>query len=159
MLAPTRFAGEGKVVFLSFGFIRDNKTVDLLIRALVANPEATLVVMGSAQSSTNKPLSFYRNLAADFGVSQRVFFREEFVPDESLAGYFAAADFIATTYNQTFHSQSGVLNVAARASKAKIVQAAQDVLSRSAKNGRIDGVNRYGDGNASARIAEFLLRI
>jgi UDP-N-acetylglucosamine 2-epimerase (non-hydrolysing) len=44
-------------------------------------------------------------------------------------------------------------------SKAKIVQAAQDVLSRSAKNGRIEGVNPYGDGNASARIAEFLLRI
>ena len=127
-------AGEGTVVFLSFGFIRDNKNVDLLIRALVANPEAMLVVMGSAQSSSNKPLSFYRSLAADLGVSERVVFREEFVPDEALAGYFAAADFIAITYNQTFHSQSGVLNVAARARRRVLASAGESPLKSSVTN-------------------------
>lgn len=121
-------AGKGSVVFLSFGFIRDNKNVDLLIRALVVNPEAMLVVMGSAQSSSNKPLSFYRNVAADLGVSKRVVFREEFVPDEALAGYFAAADFIAITYNQTFHSQSGVLNIAARAKRRVLASAGESPL-------------------------------
>ena len=130
-------AGEGTVVFLSFGFIRDNKNVDLLIRALVANPEAMLVVMGSAQSSSNKPLSFYRSLAADLGVSERVVFREEFVPDEALAGYFAAADFIAITYNRTFHSQSGVLNVAARARRRVLASAGESPLKSSVTNYRL----------------------
>ncbi|MFM8810238.1 MAG: glycosyltransferase, partial [Chthoniobacterales bacterium] len=130
-------AGEGTVVFLSFGFIRDNKNVDLLIRALVANPAAILVVMGSAQSSTNKPLSFYRILAADLGVSERVVFREEFVPDEALAGYFAAADFIAITYNRTFHSQSGVLNVAARARRRVLASAGESPLKSSVTRYRL----------------------
>jgi glycosyltransferase involved in cell wall biosynthesis len=124
-------ADKQTVVFLSFGFIRDGKNVDLLIRALTANPEAMLVVMGSAQSSTNKPLSFYRNLAADLGVSGRVVFREEFVPDEALAGYFAAADFIAVTYSGSFHSQSGVLNVAARAGRRVLASAGESPLKTS----------------------------
>lgn len=130
-------AGDGTVVFLSFGFIRDNKNVDLLIQALVPNPEAMLVVMGSAQSSKNKPLSFYRNLAADVGVSERVVFREEFVPDEALAGYFAAADFIAITYNGTFHSQSGVLNVAARARRRVLASAGESPLKSSVTSYRL----------------------
>lgn len=130
-------AGKGSVVFLSFGFIRDNKNVDLLIRALVVNPEAMLVVMGSAQSSSNKPLSFYRNVAADLGVGERVVFREEFIPDEALAGYFAAADFIAITYNRTFYSQSGVLNVAARARRRVLASAGESPLKSSVTSYRL----------------------
>ena len=119
---------DNKVVFLSFGFIRDNKNVDLLIRALPANPDAFLVVMGSAQSSKNKPLQFYRELAAQIGVGGRVIFREEFVPDEALRGYFMAADFIAITYDGTFHSQSGVLNVAARARRPVLASSGESPL-------------------------------
>jgi len=116
------------VVFLSFGFIRDNKNLDLLIRALPEVPAAFLVVMGSAQSSTNRPLKFYEDLAAGLGVADRVVFREEFVPDEALAGYFAAADAIAITYNAEFHSQSGVLNIAARAKRPVLASAGESPL-------------------------------
>lgn len=121
-------ADKQTVVFLSFGFIRDNKNVDLLIRALAAIPEAMLVVMGSAQSSSNKPMSYYRSLAEELGVSDRVVFREEFIPEEALAGYFAAADFIAITYSATFHSQSGVLNVAARAGRRVLASSGEGPL-------------------------------
>jgi glycosyltransferase involved in cell wall biosynthesis len=119
---------DNKVVFLSFGFIRDNKNVDLLIRALPANPDAFLVVMGSAQSSKNKPLQFYRELAAQIGVGGRVIFRGEFVSDEALRGYFTAADVIAITYDRTFHSQSGVLNVAARARRPVLASSGESPL-------------------------------
>lgn len=119
---------EGQVAFLSFGFLRDNKNVDLLIRALPSNPLAVLVVVGSAQSSRNKPLRFYRELAEEVGVGQRVIFREEFVPDEALAGYFAAADVIAITYNGQFHSQSGVLNVAASAKRLVLASSGEGPL-------------------------------
>jgi glycosyltransferase involved in cell wall biosynthesis len=116
------------VVFLSFGFIRDNKNLDLLIRALAEVPDAFLVVMGSAQSSINKPLKFYQDLAGSLGVANRVIFREEFVPDEALAGYFAAADVIAITYNSQFRSQSGVLNIAARAKRPVLASAGESPL-------------------------------
>jgi glycosyltransferase involved in cell wall biosynthesis len=116
------------VVFLSFGFIRDNKNLDFLIRAIAEVPDAFLVVMGSAQSSTNRPLKFYEDLAATLGVADRVVFREEFVPDEALAGYFTAADAIAITYNAEFRSQSGVLNIAARAKRPVLASAGESPL-------------------------------
>lgn len=119
---------DNKVVFLSFGFIRDNKNLDLLIRALPANPDAFLVVMGSAQSSKNKPLQFYRELAVQIGVGGRVIFRGEFVPNEALRGYFTAADVIAITYDGTFHSQSGVLNVVARARRPVLASSGESPL-------------------------------
>ena len=122
---------DDKVVFLSFGFIRDNKNVDLLIRALSRNPDAVLVVMGSAQSSKNKPLQFYRDLASQVGVADRVIFREEFVPDEALRGYFSAADVIAITYDGSFHSQSGVLNIAARARRPVLASSGESPLRSS----------------------------
>jgi glycosyltransferase involved in cell wall biosynthesis len=121
-------AGPGHVVFFAFGFIRDNKNLDLLIKALETNPEAFLVVMGSAQSSKNRPLQFYRDLAEQAGVADRVVFREEFVADQALGGYFSAADYIAITYNKDFHSQSGVLNIAARAKKPVLASSGDSPL-------------------------------
>lgn len=130
-------AQDGQVVFLSFGFIRDNKNLDLLIKALAENPCALLVVMGSAQSSRNKPLKFYQDLAEEAGVARRVVFREEFVPDEALAGYFAAADVIAITYDSHFHSQSGVLNIAASARRPVIASSGESPLRTAVERFRL----------------------
>jgi glycosyltransferase involved in cell wall biosynthesis len=105
----------GVKVFLSFGFIRDNKNLDLVIRALAAYPDTFLVVLGKVQSAKDRPLAFYIKLAEEMGVSGRTRFSSEFVPEEKLAGYFAAADFIVLTYSLSFRSQSGVLSIAARA--------------------------------------------
>jgi len=116
------------VVFLAFGFIRDNKNLDLVIRALTVNPSAVLVVMGRAQSKKDKPLEFYRNLAAELGVQDRVKFFDGFVPDGKLASYFAAADVVVLTYDGTFHSQSGVLNIAARARRPVLASAGESPL-------------------------------
>jgi glycosyltransferase involved in cell wall biosynthesis len=125
-------------LFLSLGFIRDNKNIDLLIGALVANPRAYLVVMGVEQSSKDKQIEYYRKLAVRIGVEDRVFFRNEFVPDEELPGVFAAADAIALTYGQSFCSQSGVLNLAASARKP--------VLAASGESALKDSVQRFNLG-------------
>ena len=125
------------VVFLAFGFIRDNKNLDLVIRALVENPSAVLVVMGRAQSKKDKPLEFYRNLAAELGVQDRVKFFDGFVPDEKLASYFAAADVVVLTYDASFHSQSGVLNVAARARRPVLASAGESPLKDCVKRFRL----------------------
>ncbi len=130
-------APDDAIVFLSFGFIRDNKNLDLLIRALQFNKQVFLVVVGSAQSSKNKPLQFYQELASAMHVDNRVVFRDEFVPDEALASYFTAADFIAMTYNRDFHSQSGVLNIAARARRRVLASSGESPLGSSVKRFRL----------------------
>jgi len=119
---------DDAVVFLAFGYIRDNKNLDLVICALVSCPRAYFVIMGKAQSQKDKPVDFYRKLAEEVGVSDRVRFYDAFVPDEKLASYFAAADVIVLTYDKTFCSQSGVLNIAARARRPVLASAGESPL-------------------------------
>ena len=136
--SPHATPSSSDVVFLAFGFIRDNKNLDLVIRALASCPQAHLVVMGKAQSQKDKPVGFYLKLAKELGVETRVKFYDAFVPDEKLGSYFAAADVVVLTYDGTFHSQSGVLNVAARARRP--------VLASSGESPLKDCVQKYNLG-------------
>jgi glycosyltransferase involved in cell wall biosynthesis len=126
-------APPGMKVFLAFGFIRDNKNLDLIIRALADHPNAFLAVTGRAQSTKDRPVAFYIKLAEELGVSARIRFSDEFVPDEKMAGYFTAADFIILTYGASFRSQSGVLNLAARARRPVLASAGPSPLQDSVK--------------------------
>jgi len=119
---------NGGLVFLAFGYIRDNKNLDLVIRALAEFPQVHLIVMGKAQSQKDKPVEFYRKLADELDLSSRVKFFDTFVPDEKLASYFAAADLVVLTYDKSFHSQSGVLNVAARARRPVLASGGESPL-------------------------------
>ena len=119
---------DGGLAFLAFGYIRDNKNLDLVIRALAEFPQVHLVVMGKAQSQKDKPVEFYRKLADELDLSSRVKFFDTFVPDEKLASFFAAADLVVLTYDKSFHSQSGVLNVAARARRPVLASAGESPL-------------------------------
>jgi len=123
----------GQKVFLAFGFVRDGKNLDLVIRALAQVPEAFLVVAGSVASAKDKPFSFYRELAAKLGVADRCRFFEGFVADADLGKYFAGTDFVLLTYAASFHSQSGVLNLAARARKPVLASASPSAMIQSVK--------------------------
>ena len=127
-------AQPGHRVFLAFGYVRDGKNLDLAIRALAQISEAFLVIAGSVASANDRPFLFYRNLAAELGVADRVVLREGFVSDNDLADYFEGADFILLTYSSAFHSQSGVLNVAARARKPVLASAAPSPLVSSVQD-------------------------
>ena len=126
---------EAQRVFLAFGYLRDGKNLDLAIRALKSAPGAVLVIAGAVPSAKDKPFSFYRDLAAQEGVADRVIFHEGFASDEALAGYFAGTDFVLLTYSSSFHSQSGVLNLAAKARKPVLASAAPSPL--------LDSVERF----------------
>jgi hypothetical protein len=65
-----------------------------------------------------------------------------------LADYFAAADFILLTYAATFHSQSGVLNIAARAHKPVLASAAPGPLVNAVKNFKLGEVVAPDDADA-----------
>jgi glycosyltransferase involved in cell wall biosynthesis len=124
----------GQKVFLAFGYVRDGKNLDLAICALAQVPEAFLVVAGSVASNNDKPFAFYSELAASQGVTERCKLFEGFVAEDELGKYFAATDFVLLTYSSSFHSQSGVLNLAARARKPVLASAAPGPLIESVKN-------------------------
>jgi glycosyltransferase involved in cell wall biosynthesis len=110
-------------VFLSFGYVRDGKNLDLAIRAIREVPNAFLVVAGTVASAKDKTFQDYKDLAADLAVSDRCLFIEGYLSDEELGKYFAGTDFVLLTYSSSFHSQSGVLNLAARARKPVLASA------------------------------------
>jgi glycosyltransferase involved in cell wall biosynthesis len=128
--------GKGKV-FLSFGYIRDNKNLDLVIGAIARVPGSALVIVGAPASDSNRPLEFYTELARELGVEDRVRFFDEFVPEEHVAAYFTAADYVVLTYAASFVSQSGVLNIAARIHKPVLASCGEGPLKESVMNFRL----------------------
>ena len=128
----------GARVFLAFGYIRDNKNLDLVMKAMAGVPGVFLVVAGRESSSHSRPLKYYRDLAASLGIADRVRFFDQFIADNEVAAYYAAADFIVLTYAASFVSQSAVLNVAARLTKP--------VLASSGPGPLRNSVERFGLG-------------
>jgi glycosyltransferase involved in cell wall biosynthesis len=124
---------DGQKVFLAFGYVRDGKNLDLVVRALAQIPEAFLVVAGSVASTKDKPFDHYRKLTAQLGLADRCHFAEGFVADGELGKYFAGTDFVVLTYAASFHSQSGVLNIAARARKPVLASASPSPLLESVR--------------------------
>lgn len=143
---------EGQRVFLSFGFIRDGKNLDLVIRALAQVPGAFLVIAGSVASSRDKPAAFYRALVAELGVSDRCLFFEGYLQDHETGRYFSGADFVLLTYASTFHSQSGVLNQAAKTRRPVLASAAPSPMIEAVKRHDLgitvdpDSVEAIADG-------------
>lgn len=125
---------DGQKVFLAFGFVRDGKNLDLAVRSLAQVPEAVLVMAGSVAATKDRSFSFYRGLAKEMGVAERCRFFEGFVSEAELGKYFAGTNFVLLTYSASFHSQSGVLNIAARARKPVLASAAPSSLIRSVKD-------------------------
>src|SRR5262249_52006660 len=102
-----------KRVALFFGNIRDEKNLDLMLRAMPRfRDRLHLVVAGSANVPGHHVMGYYRNLADSLGVSGSVTFLGGYIPDADVADLFEACDWVAMPYSRTFTSQSGVLNVA-----------------------------------------------
>jgi glycosyltransferase involved in cell wall biosynthesis len=104
---------SGACMLLAFGHIRDDKNLDLAIRSLVGLPNVYLVVAGKRQAASQRPESFYQNLAATEGVSDRCRWQLEYIAETEAANLFAACDLALLTYRRSFHSASGVLGLAA----------------------------------------------
>jgi len=125
-------------VMLAFGHIRDNKNLDLVIRALVNFPDLYLLVAGKEQSSGQKPLTYYQKLAKNLGVMDRCRWLIGFISDTEVANLFTAADLTILTYSSSFCSASGVLNTSAHYRKT--------CIASSGKSSLCSVVNKYNLG-------------
>ena len=121
---------ENGRLFLSYGFLRDNKNLDLFIRAMVEQPDAYLIVAGRNQSTKDKGFPFYEALAEECGVKDRIHFDEGFISEAKTDYYFRLCDYIVLTYDKSFRSQSGVVNIAANYKKPVIASSGSSPLQK-----------------------------
>ena len=101
-------------IIISFGQIRDNKNLDLALKALsqVFEQNVYLIVAGKVSSSQQKTADYYQNLASNLQVNDRCRWLLQFLTEEEVASLFNASDLVLLTYSSTFRSASSVLNVA-----------------------------------------------
>ncbi len=97
-------------IVLFFGFIRDYKGLDLLIRAF-SQPELQhlnlkLLVAGEFYSKPEP----YLKLVKELGIETNMLWHTSFIPNEKVRQYFCAADLVAQPYKSA--TQSGVTQVA-----------------------------------------------
>nr|MDA3813342.1 glycosyltransferase [Candidatus Cloacimonadota bacterium] len=100
----------GKKIILFFGYIKQYKGLELLIRSLpniICKIEnAHLLIVGEVYGDTIK----YYNTIKETGLEDRVTFIDRFVKDEEIELFFKAADVLALPYIQA--TQSGVVQIA-----------------------------------------------
>lgn len=126
-------AGADRHVFLAFGYIADRKNIDACVRSVAAVPQAVLLVAGRVASRHDKPVDFYRDLAAQLGCADRVHIFDGFVPDAMVAHYFGAADSVLLTYKPEFVSQSGVLLLASNWAKPVLASSGPGPLAETVR--------------------------
>jgi glycosyltransferase involved in cell wall biosynthesis len=80
--------------------------------------DVKLLVAGSGDSASQRPPSFYQDLAEELGVADRCFWDVRYIPDVETGDLFAAADLLLMTYSAKFRSASGVMNTAVSSMKA-----------------------------------------
>lgn len=101
---------EGQRYVLFFGFIRDYKGLDLLLKAMAderMEPLGVKLIVAGEFYGDPKP---YHDLIARLDLSSRVAMHTDFIPDHEVNRYFCAADLVAQPYKTA--TQSGVTQIA-----------------------------------------------
>ena len=104
---------------LFFGFIRDYKGLDLLIRAFsderLRKYPVKLLVAGEYYSSSEP----YLTLIKELHLEEWIELRTDFIPDEEVNLYFSAADMVVQPYKSA--TQSGVTQIGYHFNKPMLV--------------------------------------
>lgn len=148
------FPLTGKIL-LFFGFIRDYKGLDLLLRAYkderLQNEQVHLVVAGEFYGNADK----YYALERELNLTQRVIWRTAFIPDEQVRVYFSAADLIVQPYKTA--TQSGVTQIAYHFCKPMLVTNVGG-LAEIVPNGKVGYVTSVDPKAIADALADFCSR-
>lgn len=108
---------ESKRYILFFGFIRAYKGLDLLIDAFekLQDTQIELIVAGEFYSDEQE----YKSDVVKRGLQERIHFFSEYIPNDQVADFFAAADIVAQPYRSA--TQSGISQLAYHFEKPMLV--------------------------------------
>ena len=106
-------------IILFFGFIRQYKGLDILIRAMaeegIRKAGIRLLIAGEFYEDANPYLDLIKNL----GLEHSIILRTNFIPDNEVRNYLCAADCVVQPYRNA--TQSGVTPLAYHFEKPMIV--------------------------------------
>ncbi len=104
---------------LFFGFIRDYKGLDLLLKAMAEKEVKDLhIKVLVAGEFYTKPDSYY-DLIKQLKIEDRVILKTDFIADSEVKNYFCASDLVVQPYKSA--TQSGVTQIAYHFNKPMIV--------------------------------------
>ena len=124
-------------LFLAFGHIRNDKNLDLIIRAMANRQDVYLLVAGDHLGVSHKPATFYQELARKERVDNRCRWEIRYVSGTDIGDLFEAADFCLMTYSRTFHSASSVMHTAAHYRKLSLASSGPGPLTTAIKAHRL----------------------
>jgi len=106
-------------IILFFGFIRQYKGLDLLLKAIsdnrIKDAGIKLLIAGEFYED-DKP---YHELIEKFGLQDQVILRTDFIPDSEVKNYFCASDLVVQPYRSA--TQSGITPMAYHFERPMIV--------------------------------------
>lgn len=104
---------------LFFGFIRQYKGLDLLLKAFAKSglkDHKTKLIVAGEYYEDSAP---YKELIKTLGIADAVIERNDFIPNGEVANYFSACDMVVQTYHSA--TQSGVTQIAYHFNKPMLV--------------------------------------
>lgn len=115
---------QDQQIALFFGNIRDEKNLDLMMRAIQrVDQPLHLLVVGRFGGGHHRGIDEYRRLAAALELDGSITFMDRYVPDSEVPDLFALCDWVALPYSRSFTSQSGVLNLAVQYARPVLLSA------------------------------------
>lgn len=110
---------ESTSYLLFFGFIRDYKGLDILLKAFadkrLKQLPVKLIIAGEFYTKPEP----YLNLISELDLKDRVLMHTDFIPNEKVNQYFSAADLIVQPYKSA--TQSGVTQIGYHFEKSMLV--------------------------------------
>lgn len=140
---------------LFFGFIRDYKGLDILLKAMgdekIKKMPVKLLVAGEFYTDS-KP---YYNLIEKHQLQDKVIMSNDFIPDGDVAKYFSACDIVVQPYKDA--TQSGVTQIAYHFNKPMITT---DVggLAEIVPDGKVGYVVSPDVGELANAISDFYIK-
>ncbi len=151
-----RLLGIGHVdqLLLFFGFIREYKGLDLLLRAMAREQVLKLPLhLLIAGEFYTRPEPYYE-LARSLGVQDRLIWHTHFIPGHRVREYFCSADMVAQPYKSA--TQSGVTQIAYHFEIPMLVTRVGG-LPEMVSHGRAGYVVEPQAGDIAGAIADFFV--
>lgn len=141
---------QDKTILLFFGFIRDYKGLDLLMKAYKKAYKEDLLLVVAGEFYNNG--AQYSELEKDLQLEGTIAWHTDFIPDDKVRYYFSAADLIVQPYKTA--TQSGVTQIAYHFERPMLVTNVGG-LAEIVPNGKVGYVCDVNEESVAQAITHF----